>query len=120
MLVPAARTWADRFAVVGAREATVGLATTARSLALGSGGAALVIDEPSGSAWTDADGVVRDSMELATRFGVSVELLGTRTRATLRFDALGIGRVASQSVTFRRNRAVAGVVLSAYGAVSRR
>jgi len=120
LLVPAARTWADRFAVVGAREATIGLATTTRALALASEGAVLVIDESAGSAWTESNGVVGDSTPLASRFGVSVHLLGSRTRATLRFDALGIGRVASQSVTFRRNRAMAGVVLSSYGAVSRR
>lgn len=120
LLIPAARSRRDHLAVVGAREALVGLVSTARTRALAVGGAALVLDEPTASAWLEADGSVADSVSLAREFGVDVSLLGSRTRARLRFDALGIGRIASQSILFRRGRAAARVVVSSYGGVSRR
>ena len=118
LLLPAARRAADRFAVVGAREDLAGRLATARSLAMSSGGAALVIDEPGSSVWIQVGEHVRDSAGL--RGAVVVELPGARTRAVLRFDGLGIGRVASQTVRFTRGRATASLVVSAYGAVSRR
>jgi type II secretory pathway pseudopilin PulG len=120
LLVPTARVRADRLAAVGAREALIGLVASARSRALARGGSALILDEATASAWLEADGSVTDSVALGGDFDVEVSLLGSRTRATLRFDALGIGRVASQSVLFRRGRSDARVVVSSYGGVSRR
>lgn len=120
LLVPTAQARADRLAVVGAREALVGLVASARSRAMARGGSALILDEATASAWLEADGAVTDSAALGGDFDVEISLLGSRTRATLRFDALGIGRVASQSVLFRRGQSNARVVVSSYGGVSRR
>jgi Tfp pilus assembly protein FimT len=120
LLVPAARSWSDRLAVVGAREALVGLLASTRARALAEGGASLVIDEASGSAWIQDARGTRDSVSLVRDFHTSMELVGSRVRSELRFDALGIGRVASQQIIFRKRASQARVVLSAYGGVSRR
>ncbi len=120
LMAPAARRSADRFAVLGAREALAGRVATARSHALARGGAVLVLDEPTGTTWIESEGLVWDSSRVEGVLPVELRLPGARSRAGLRFDALGIGRVASQSVEFTRNRAAAALVISAYGGVRRR
>lgn len=120
ILAPAARRAVDRFAVVSAREALAGRVATTRMRALASGGASLVVDGATGSAWIEIGLAVSDSGPLGTPVPVDVTLLGVRTRAALRYDALGIGRVASQSVRFTRHGAVATLVISAFGGVTRR
>lgn len=120
LLLPAAQAAVDRFAVVGAREALAGRVATTRSRARSRGGASLVLDEATTTGWIEADGLVWDSAGLGVPWSVKMDLPGARTRARLRFDGLGIGRVASQSVRFTRRRAEARLVISAYGAVGRR
>lgn len=120
VLVPAARRALDRFAVVSAREALAGRVASARLRAMAVGGARLVLDAPTATVWIEVDLAVSDSGPLEGPLPVEVKLTGTRSRIALPFDALGIGRVASQSIRFTRGRAASALVISAYGGVSRR
>ncbi|MCK5650228.1 MAG: prepilin-type N-terminal cleavage/methylation domain-containing protein [Gemmatimonadetes bacterium] len=118
-LLPAARSLTDRMAVVGAREALVGLVARARSEAFTHGGATLTILSDPPSAWIDAGDTVVTRSEIGSSFGVSLHLTGSRDWARLAFDALGLGRVASQTIRIRRGDASAGIVVSSYGRVRR-
>jgi hypothetical protein len=57
---------------------------------------------------------------LQEEYGVSLDLGGGRTDVELAYDALGLGRVASQTVVFRRGDATAELVVSGYGRLRRR
>jgi Tfp pilus assembly protein FimT len=119
-LAPAARRLRDRMAVVAAREALAGLVADARVQALARGEAVLDVRADSGSAAVAVNGHATRTVALRRDLGVEVVLPGGRTAAELRYDALGLGEVASESVSFRRGSAEAGVVISAYGRVRRR
>jgi prepilin-type N-terminal cleavage/methylation domain-containing protein len=118
--IPAARRSLDRMAVVGAREALVGMVVRARSEALARGGAAVVVDPVGGSVRVESGEAVLGSLHLDAAFGVELDV-GTPPRVVrLTFDGLGIGRVASRTILLRRGAAEAGVVVSSYGRVTRR
>ncbi|MEQ8330238.1 MAG: prepilin-type N-terminal cleavage/methylation domain-containing protein [Longimicrobiales bacterium] len=119
-VLPGARTWADRAAVLGARESVAALVARARVEAVGRGGAAVHVAADSSIAWTLADGGVLDRVDLADRFGIHVVLAGRRTATVLTYDALGVGRVASETLRFRRGGAEAALIVSGYGRVRRR
>lgn len=118
--LPAARRSVDRMAVVGAREALVGMVVRARSEAVGRGGAVVVLDASTATVRVESAAGVVDAVDLAAGFGVELDLGGGRTEAWLGFDGLGIGRIASRTVQLRRGDAATGVVVSSYGRVSRR
>lgn len=119
-LAPTARKYRERAAVVAAREALVGVLAEARLAAMESGEAAVLI---SGAPWS-AEATVGDSTIRAVAFGgdygVRLALNGGRNEVSIRFDALGLGRIASQTIDFVRGDASAGVVVSSYGRVRRR
>lgn len=117
--LPAARRSLDRMAVVGAREAVVGLLSRVRSEAVRRGGASLVIDTD-GFVSVEVGGKALDSVDLAAQYEVTIGLSGSGERAEIRFDALGIGRLASRTVEFRRGSAVTFLIVSSYGRVTRR
>jgi prepilin-type N-terminal cleavage/methylation domain-containing protein len=118
--IPAARRSLDRMAVVGAREALVGMVVRARSEALARGGAAVVVDPVGGSVRVESGAAVLGSLDLGTAFGVELDV-GTPLRPVrLTFDGLGIGRVASRTIVVRRGSTEAGMVVSSYGRVTRR
>jgi prepilin-type N-terminal cleavage/methylation domain-containing protein len=117
---PAARRQLDRAMVLGAREALVGLLAEARLAAVGSGGASVRVSATARTAEVLVGGVRRRSVLLGTDFGVTLTLSGSATEAELSYDALGLGRVASQTIGFRRGDQVAELVVSAYGRVRRR
>lgn len=119
-MAPAARRQRDRAAVVGAREAVVGLLAEARLAALESGGASVRITATPPRAEALARGASLRSAALGEDFGVTVGLSGADTQAELSYDGLGLGRMASQTITFRRGREIAELVVSAYGRVRRR
>jgi Tfp pilus assembly protein FimT len=120
VLVGAGRGLHDRTAVVAAREALAGLVAEARSEALSRGGATVHVSAAPWRAWSEARGTTFRTLELERELGVSVVLARSRTSAELTFDALGLGRVASETVLFRRGDAEAGLVISAFGRVRRR
>lgn len=118
--LPAARRSMERMAVVGAREAMVGMIVRARSEAVTRGGATVVLDASGGTVRVETSAGVVDAVDLASAFGVRLELGASRAEARLPFDGLGIGRITSRTVEVRRGGAVAGIVVSSYGRVTRR
>jgi len=110
----------DRAAVEAAREALVGVFVEARGAAIEAGGASVRIVEATGLAEANAAGVTLRRVELASEFGVRLELGGTRPDVDLRYDALGLGRMTSQTVVLRRSEATAQLVVSSYGRLRRR
>jgi Tfp pilus assembly protein FimT len=120
VLVGAGSSLHDRTAVIAAREALAGLVAEARSEALSRGGATVHVSAAPWRAWSEARGTTFRTLELEKELGVSVVLAGSRTSSELNFDALGLGRVASETVLFRRGDAEAGLVISAFGRVRRR
>jgi hypothetical protein len=118
-LAPAARRLRDRLAVVAAREAVAGLVSEARVAAVAHGGAVVSLEAgPWRASFTSPEGPGRQ-VRIERDLGVCVSLGGSRSGIELRFDALGLGQVASQTVTFRRGQAVASLTVSAYGRVRR-
>jgi type II secretory pathway pseudopilin PulG len=117
---PAARRQRDRALVAGAREAVVGLFAEARMAALEHGGARVRIDTELPVAEVTSSGALLRRVALGVEFGVVVGLGGTSTEVEMTYDALGLGRVASQTITLRRGLETAEVVVSSYGRVRRR
>lgn len=105
-------------AVRAARAELIAAIATARSAAILNGGATVIIDAASGAVWIEvADGRrLGDVRPLAHHYDVTIEL-DRGPRAALRYDALGIGRLANASVRIRRGEALAIVTVSAYGRV---
>lgn len=104
-------------AVRAARAELTAAIASARSAAVLAGGAALAIDVASGTLWLeDSSGLpMGQTMPLTARHGVQLE--ADRPRIVLRYDALGIGRLAGASVRVRRGDVSALVTVSAYGRV---
>lgn len=117
---PPALRLADRTAVVAAREAVVALIVEARLAAVESGGARVRIEGSPWQATALAQGATLRSVALQEEYGVSLELGNGRTDVDLAYDALGLGRVASQTVVFRRGDASAELIVSSYGRLRRR
>jgi len=119
-LAPTALAYRDRSSVVAAREAMVGILSEARLGAMETGDARVRIETTTATATT----VVRDSTRRAFRFrgelGVEVELGSGATDVELRFNALGLGSMAGQTIAFRRGAAATELVVSTYGRVRRR
>ncbi len=110
----------DRASVVAAREAVVGLLAEARRDAVEEGLASVRLSvDPAVAVRTVADSTV-EAVALGGEFGVEMKLSGGQGAAELPFNALGLGRVASQTVAFRRGRATAELVVSSFGRVRRR
>jgi type II secretory pathway pseudopilin PulG len=118
-LAPTAARYRDRAAVVAAREAVVGLLAEARLAAMEAGEASVRV---SGAPWV-AEAIAADStlrlVALEDEHGVSVELNGGATDVELEYGPLGIGRLANQTLAFRRGDARAELVVSGYGRVRR-
>jgi prepilin-type N-terminal cleavage/methylation domain-containing protein len=109
----------DRWAVEAAREEVAGLIAEARTAALVWGGATVHLSATGAEAWYEAGGTKWRLVALAEEVALDLVLPRGRTEAVLRFDALGLGQVASQTVRFRRGEAEATLVVSAYGRVRR-
>lgn len=118
-LLPAARHQLDRMAVLGAREEVAGLFHRARAEAVSRGGSRLLLTTDPPSAELSAEGEVLARARLKEDYGVTLALSSGRTEAELVFDALGLGRVASQTLRFARGDAEARLVVSSLGRVTR-
>jgi type II secretory pathway pseudopilin PulG len=120
LLAPAARAYRDRASVVAARESLVGILVRARGAAIETGRAAVRI---SSDPWT-AEVVAADStllaVDFAAEYGVLLALGSGGSEAELRFDALGLGRLAGQTIVFVRGESRAELMVSSYGRVRRR
>lgn len=117
--LPAVRGLRDEMAVVSAREVLAGLFAEARVAAVASGGTTVHIRPLTGDAWYDVEGVEARRVRVGGGGGVVVTLSRGRTESNLRYDALGLGQVASETFRFRRGDAYATLVVSSYGRVRR-
>ena len=117
LAAPAARNGMDAVNVRAARETAFALAARTRSVALARGGAEIVFDVPARKAQVIAsDGVIVETASLAE---YDVEIPDASSRIVLRYDARGIGRMASRTIRFVRGDAEAGLTFSSYGRVRR-
>jgi prepilin-type N-terminal cleavage/methylation domain-containing protein len=115
--VPASARARDRVAVGSARAELAAAVATARSMAIVAGGATLVIDGPGAVAWIET--AARRSPahhDVGARYGVTLQTARDQP-VSLRFDALGIGRMTATTVRVRRGGSEASLVVSAYGRV---
>jgi prepilin-type N-terminal cleavage/methylation domain-containing protein len=119
-VTPAAREYRDRAAVIAAREAVIGLLAQARLSAIERGGARVQIVPAGGRAESIVGDSVMRSIRLRGDFGVDVRSGGAADTVDIRYDALGLGRVASQTVDLARGDEVAELVVSSFGRVTRR
>lgn len=105
---------------MAAREAMVGLVAETRLEAMSVGEARLRVSADSAvAAVASADSTLR-RVDFGAEYRVGIRLSGVRSSAELEFDALGLGRMAGQTIRFSRGEAVAEVVVSGYGRVRRR
>ena len=120
VFLPAARRQADRAALVGAREAVAALVARTRTEAMLAGAASLRVRAGDGDvAVLTADSLIA-GQNLGSQYGVTIELGGRAKVAELHFDGLGLGRVASRTITLRRGQEEVQLVVSAYGRAVRR
>lgn len=107
----------DAIAVRSARAELAAAVAAARSTAVLAGGATMIIDVPNDVAWIDAP-TLRAPLryDVGLRYGVTLRS-ARDVPVTLRFDALGIGRMTSSTVRIQRGTSEAAVVISAYGRV---
>lgn len=117
--VPAGVGLRDRMAVVAAREAVAGLVAEARVSALAHGGATVHVASEPWRAWIQVGDSAAPAEALEREWGVRVRLSRDRASTALAYDALGLGRVASETLRFRRGSAEAALVVSGYGRVRR-
>jgi type II secretory pathway pseudopilin PulG len=108
----------DVVAVRAARAELIAAAATARSAAVLNGGAMLLIDVASARVWIETDGgiLIGEIRDLRSRHGVSCEA-DRAVPIRVRYDALGIGRLANTTVRLRRGTVLAVITVSAYGRV---
>jgi prepilin-type N-terminal cleavage/methylation domain-containing protein len=104
--------------VRAARAETVSAFAAARATAILAGGAALHIDAPASAVWIETAAGRRAGSEraLGAQYGVVVQLERAE-HVVVRYDALGIGRLANTTVRIRRGRVAATLTVSAYGRV---
>jgi Tfp pilus assembly protein FimT len=116
MAVPAGRATLDRIAVAGACHAVASALAVTRASARVHGGASLVIDARAGTLGiVGSDGAaLLTTIPVSARHGVSLEV-GAVDTVHIRYDALGIGRLANRTVRIRRGAAEAVLAISAYG-----
>jgi type II secretory pathway pseudopilin PulG len=119
-VAPAARRQRDRALVLAAREAVVAVVAAARLAAIEAGGASVRIATVPPTARAIADGQAIRGAALAADFGVTLDLGGGAQEVELAYDGLGLGKVASQTLTLRRGSEAAQLVISGYGRVRRR
>jgi prepilin-type N-terminal cleavage/methylation domain-containing protein len=123
---PAGRAAADALATAGARDVVAAALSRARIEAGGHRGAFLTLDLATGEGSVregrpGAPGAVLARLDVVRDFGVRVDSRGVgEGTVAIAFDAYGIGRVASRSLTFRRGRGTAVLTVSSYGRVRRR
>lgn len=118
VVAPSYRRAHTRLIVRSARESLVGLITRAQALAVIHGGATVTLSVDPAMAWVEAGGEVGDTLSFAA-LGVAMELSGGRPHAGLRFNSLGLGELAGQTVGLSLGSARAGLIVSAYGRVRR-
>lgn len=119
-VLPVGQNLLDRMAVTSAREAVVGSFHRVRMEAVARGGSALILVSTPPTARIVAGASPETIHETVLEEGVTLTLSQGRPTAELRFDALGLGRVASQTLVFRKGQTQTSLVVSSLGRVVRR
>jgi len=117
--LPMGRSARDRLAVTGAREELVALITRARAEALRRGSSSLIVVRDPTEFRIEAGGELLHRVDIEATWKTELVLSGGRSTVELRFDASGLGRMAASSITLIRGKAVARLVISAYGRIRR-
>ena len=108
------------FLLSRAREEAARLFAEARWVAVGEGGAIVVLNaDPPWGAVVTTDGDTTKLAELGEG-GVSLRLSRGRPNSRVRFGPLGLGLVSSQTLTFELGGEERRLVISSLGRVSRR
>jgi prepilin-type N-terminal cleavage/methylation domain-containing protein len=119
---PGARSAADAWAVRAARDAVAATLAGTRAAALAQRGAELLIVPESGVLLVRTGMQPRPTarLELTRDWRVTVTSPGsTADTIVIRYDAIGLGRIANRTLRFERGRAVAGITIAAYGRARR-
>ena len=120
LAAPAGSRSLDALRTRTAREQAYGFAMRTRALAIERGGADLIFDLPDASiTMLDGAGTVIESAYLGGDHVTITTDPSSVSRLQLRYDARGIGRMASRTITFRKGSAQAGLTFSSYGRVRR-
>ena len=109
----------DRIAVRSAREAVIGLLSRARHHAVLRGGAEVLVSEPLQTLVLRSSAGTVEILDLSPAHDVELEIEGAGGEVTVRFDALGLGRVASRTLVLRRGDVASRVIISSYGRARR-
>jgi type II secretory pathway pseudopilin PulG len=118
--LPSARRGLDGLQVRTARESAFGIAMRTRALALARGGAELVVDLDQRSiSAVDVNGIQTDLVQISAPDVAMLTDGAPGNRIVLRYDAHGLGRMASRTLRFRKGSAEAGLTFSSYGRVRR-
>ncbi|MDA1103773.1 MAG: prepilin-type N-terminal cleavage/methylation domain-containing protein [Gemmatimonadetes bacterium] len=117
---PTARRLADRAAVHSAREEVVALLGEARSVAMANGSGVVTFAADPPRARIESGTALIRSVDLFGDRDVQLVLGGARDSTVIRFDALGLGRFASETIVLTRGDVSATVVVSSYGRIRRR
>lgn len=107
----------DVMSVRAARGDLASLLALTRATAVMTGGATLVVDIDAGSAWIEqAPGIrVGDVQHIAERH--NVQLGAGSPLLSIRYDALGIGRMSNATLRVKRGSITGTLTISAYGRV---
>ena len=108
----------DELAVRRARDASAAMTAQARSVAIATGSATLVVDLSAAVIRLDEAPAGAAPIDLAA-LGVTVSSEPASDSVRIEFDGMGLGRVASRTLSFTRGRARAGIAISSYGRVRR-
>lgn len=112
----------DRSAVsLAVEEGAVGLRATRRQAVSSGVGASWILDVARARAGVASGGDTAWGGLPGASFSVQVQAEGATggVPVEVRFDALGIGRVASRTLTFRRGRAEQRLTISSLGRIAR-
>lgn len=116
---PSLRRHRDSAAAFAARESVAGLIAKARVSAIGRGGAEVHLRVSPSIASVVVHGDTTFASDIEDDTGAVLDL-GGRGEAVLVYDEVGLGRVASATLRFRRGEAERTLVVSSYGRVRRR
>lgn len=117
---PGARAAADGWAVRAARDATASVLASTRAAAVAHRGAEVLVVQATGDVLTRNRRSDRPLPRLSVMrdWGVTLSSSGAGgDTVSIRYDALGIGRVASRTLRFERGASSAGITVSAYGRI---
>ena len=116
---PSLRSARDALAVRAARETAFALFSRARMVALQQGGAEIELDARLDRMLIRSHlGVIEYQHNFSAQ-GVDLLLGSAPEPVTLRYDAHGLGRMMSRTVTFTAGSGIGGLTISAFGRVRR-